>query len=100
MTRRLLRVRPEAEVEIEFAAEWYESKRPGLGAEFMASLDAAFEAVLETPTASPRWRSNYPFRKYLLRRFPHVVFFKIEEDAVEIVAVAHAKRRPGYWLRR
>lgn len=58
MTPRLLRVRPEAEAEIESAAQWYESKRPGLGADFMASLDAAFEAVLEAPTTSPRWRSG------------------------------------------
>ena len=57
MTRRRLRIRPEAEAEISSAAEWYESKRPGLGAEFMATLDRAFEQVLDAPDASPVWRS-------------------------------------------
>jgi hypothetical protein len=36
----------------------------------------------------------------LLKHFPYVVFFRIDSSAIEIVAVAHAKRRPGYWLDR
>jgi hypothetical protein len=49
----------------------------------------------------PPWRDNLPFRKaVLLRRFPFVVFFQDLEDEVRVFAVAHGKRRPGYWLRR
>jgi len=36
----------------------------------------------------------------LLKHFPYVVFFRIDAAAVEIIAVAHAKRRPGYRLDR
>ena len=99
MTRRL-RVRPEAEAEIDSAVQWYESKRPALGAEFMAALDNALDDALAAPEASPVWRAGYPFRKYVVRRFPYVVLFTVTHEDVEVVAVAHAKRRAGYWLRR
>lgn len=67
---------------------------------FVARVDDAFGAVAQTPAANPHWRSRYPFQKHVIARFPYIVFFVALPDAVEIVAVAHAKRRPGYWLRR
>ena len=98
MTRRRLRIRPEAEAEILSATEWYESKRPGLGVEFLAGVDQAFEQILDAPEASPVWQP--PFRKHLLRRFPYVVFFTASTETIEVVAVAHRRRRPGYWRDR
>jgi len=50
----VLRVLPEAEAELEASAQWYESKRAGLGAELVATIDEAFEELLE---AGGAWRS-------------------------------------------
>ncbi len=36
----------------------------------------------------------------MLQRFPYVIFFETEADRVVVWAVAHAKRRPGYWVAR
>jgi len=98
--KQMLRVLPDAEAELQSAAIWYEGKRRGLGIELIAVVDRAFESILENPEACPVWRPNRPYRKLLLERFPYVVFFSIDAATVEIVAVAHAKRRPGYWLDR
>jgi toxin ParE1/3/4 len=98
--RRTLRVLPDAEAELQAAAIWYEEKRPGLGIEFVAVVDKAFDSILENPEACPVWRADRPYRKRFLKRFPYVAFFRIDAATVEIVAVAHAKRRPGYWLDR
>ena len=98
--KRTLRVLPGAEAELQSAATWYEQKRRGLGIEFVAVVDRAFESILENPEACPVWRTDRPYRRRFLKRFPYVVFFSIEAEAIEIVAVAHAKRRPGYWLDR
>jgi len=95
-----LRVLPEAEEELAAAAEWYEGKRAGLGVELVAVVDGAFDEILEAPLAHPSWRTDRPYRWKVLTRFPYVVFFRLDGDAVEIMAVAHARRRPGYWLRR
>lgn len=98
MTR--LRVSPEAEEELAAAAEWYEARRAGLGVELVASVDGAFEEILAAPLSYATWRTDRPFRKKVVRRFPYVIFFTVDEDAVVVVAIAHARRRPGYWVGR
>ena len=98
--KRTLRVLPDAEAELQSAAVWYEEKRRGLGIEFVAVVDRAFQSILENPKACPVWWPDRPYRRRLLKRFPYVVFFGMDAATVEIVAVAHAKRRPGYWLDR
>lgn len=98
--KRTLRVLPEAEAELQSAASWYEERRRGLGVELIAVVDSAFQSVLENPEAHATWRPDRPYRKCSLRRFPYVVFFRLDSTTVEVVAVAHAKRRPGYWLDR
>jgi len=35
-----------------------------------------------------------------LPRFPYIVFYVVDDEEVEVVAVAHGRRRPGYWLPR
>ena len=98
MTR--LRVAPEAEEELAAAAEWYEARRAGLGVELVASIDGAFEGILAAPLSYAMWRPNRPYRKKGVRRFPYVIFFMVDERAVVVVAIAHARRRPGYWVGR
>lgn len=82
------------------AAEWYEERRDGLGAELIAVVDRALERIQDNPEMFPVWRAGYPYRELVLRRFPYVVFFVVSADDVEVIAVAHAKRRPGYWMSR
>ncbi len=97
---RSLHVLPEAEAELIAAAEWYESKLVGLGVEFVALVDEALGNILDAPEANPVWKTALPFRKYVLRRFPYVISFVSSGDMTEIVAIAHSKRAPGYWLDR
>jgi hypothetical protein len=48
--------------------------------------------------APERWPAHlHGTRRFMLRRFPFSVVYRPHEDFVEVVAVAHAKRRPGYW---
>ena len=95
-----LRILPEAEEELAEAAAWYEAKRPGLGVELIAIADRVFEEIADAPLACGLWRDDRPYRRKVLTRFPYVVFFRVDADAVVIFAVAHARRRPGYWARR
>ena len=95
-----VRVVPEAEAEMTAAALWYESKRPGLGAEYLASIDGALERIADGPLAFAVWRPGAAYRQCVVERFPFVVFFTASPTAILVLAVAHAKRRPGYWLDR
>ncbi len=99
MTLRIA-VDPEAESEIDEAAAWYEARRTGLGLEFLAAVDRAFSSITGNSERFPVWKQGHPFRRYLLKRFPYVVFYEIEDGRVVIWAVAHAHRQPGYWVSR
>ena len=56
--------------------------------------------VGEAPAQFPVWPGNLRFRRAVASRFPCVLVLHIVIDKPVIVAVAHASRRPGYWLDR
>jgi len=88
----------EALDEAESAARWYAERSAAAAVAFSEELDAAESAITRLPDAWPRFEHNT--RRYLLRRFPFSVVYRVEADRVLIVAVAHAHRRPGYWKSR
>ena len=99
MSLRLI-VDPEAETEIVEAAGWYEDRLTGLGLEVLAAVDRAFSEIAEAPERFSVWKKDHSYRRRLVRRFPYVVFYEVDADRVIIWAVAHARRRPGYWISR
>lgn len=64
----------------------------------MAELDVALDRIGEAPRTWPPYIAGT--RRYLLRRFPFFVVFREVGDRVQIVAVAHARRQPGYLIGR
>ncbi len=95
-----LRILPEAEVEIEAAAAWYEGKGSGLGAKWIQVIGEALAHIQEAPFAHAIWRTGWPYRRYVLRQFPYVIMYVATDTDVEVTAVAHARRMPGHWMRR
>jgi toxin ParE1/3/4 len=98
-----VRAEPEADEELRAAARWYERRRPGLGREFLAAIGAAVELVQRHPAGGsrvPKVKRTFPVRRLILRRFPYAVVFLELEAEIRILAFAHHRRRPGYWLRR
>jgi plasmid stabilization system protein ParE len=88
----------EAVEEAEEAARWYAERSPTAAAAFTDLLDVAAEAVRQAPEAWPPY--DHGTRRFLLRRFPYFLVYRVEPTRVVIVAVAHAHRRPGYWKDR
>lgn len=96
------RLSREATREMAEAASWYESKQPGLADRFLEEVENQVALVREHPSAFPVLRdtSKAEVRRALLPRFPYaLVFFELNTE-IWIVAVAHQKRKPGYWLHR
>ncbi len=80
------------------AIAYYEDKQAGLGLCFKESVDRAVESIARMPLS---YRVlTPPFRRCLLPGFPYGIIFTIEPDFIYVVAVAHAKRKPGYWAKR
>jgi plasmid stabilization system protein ParE len=89
---------PEAIGEARAARQWYEARNSDAADAFMAELDAAIEQIEEAPRRWPPYLGET--RRYLLHRFPFSIVFRETPSRVEILAVAHGRRRPGYWLGR
>lgn len=79
-------------------ADHYDRARPGLGDEYLAAVDEAVALVAEAPSRWPRIDRRH--HRFVLRRFPFSVVYRFDEQELIIVALAHHKRRPGYWARR
>ena len=95
---------PEARAELRSAALWYDERRSGLGDEFIAEVSATLDRIGDAPESYPPWprtRAADPLiRKAIIQRFPYVIAFEEHERHLLVLAVAHSKRRPLYWLRR
>lgn len=89
---------PEAMLEAQAAREWYEAKSPEAATAFMAELDIAIDSIRAAPELYPPYLHGT--RRYLMRRFPYLIVYRITSTAIEIAAVAHGRRRPGYWKKR
>lgn len=88
-----------AEAELAEAASFYESRTAGLGHAFLDEFEKSLARLSADPEAFPKIGQDV--RRLIVRRFPYSVFFAVEsEDFIRVLAVAHQKRRPGYWRNR
>ena len=97
---RRVQVRISARAEIIRAYEWYEARDRDIAERFLQALANVQVRLVDHPELGPVWRKRRvgpAVRKLVLRRFPFVVFYLLEGEVIDIVAVAHARRRPGYW---
>lgn len=94
---------PEARDELRSAALWYDQRQPGLGEELVAEVNSALDAAASASHSFPLWpgvKANNSIRRVVMRRFPYVVAFETHSDELLVLAVAHGRRRPLYWLAR
>lgn len=96
------RVRPSAEREIEAAIDWYEARGRGVGADLRALVTEGIARLRAEPNLGGPVLGvggPVPFRRLLLPRFPYALVFVELDDAYELVALMHLRRRPGYWTK-
>ena len=93
-----VRLHPEARAELREARKWYFERSPLSATAFAHAVDNAVSRIVEDPTRYPM--AEHGTRKFVLQRFPFNVFYRQDETEIIIVAVAHQKRRPGYWSNR
>jgi len=90
---------PPALGELHDAAAFYsESANIELGLAFVAEFERTVNVILANPTLGLIFRGNR--RRYLLRRFPYSVISQVTSNELRVIAVAHHRRRPGYWAGR
>jgi plasmid stabilization system protein ParE len=94
----------EAETELDHAAAWYDDRREGLGDELLVAVEEALAVIGEAPESWGRWPGAPPrippIRRFVLPRFPYSIAYQVHTDFISVLAVAHGRRRPLYWIGR
>ncbi len=93
-----VRFHPEAAEETQAVTDRYRERSAEAAAGFVAELNHAIERVAELPETWPSYKANT--RRFIFRIYPFSLVYRIAENEIEIVAVAHFKRKPGYWTSR
>lgn len=97
-----VRLAPPALEELDEAARWYEERRIGLGAEFVDAVETTARSLARWPEAgSPiAPAGDRRFRRAPVEGFPYYLPYRVVDEVVEVLAVAHDRRRPKYWAAR
>ena len=93
----------EADAEYRLAGRWYEERRENLGIEFFDAVDATINLICELPEAGalvPRVRPELGVRRRAVTRFSYHVIYIETGAAIRVLAIAHDRRKPGYWRSR
>ena len=89
---------PDADQELAEATEWYLERSATAAAGFVREVEHAIGRIAEAPERFPLTR--FGRRRFVLLNYPYDLVYRIARTGVEIVAVAHHARRPGYWRKR
>lgn len=95
-----LRIHSLASLELTEAVRWYDSKRAGLGGELLDEFSASVARLTLDPEAGSPISADQKTRRLLATRFPYQIVHRVRPREIVVVALAHLKRRPGYWKHR
>jgi toxin ParE1/3/4 len=91
-------LRPEASRDAEEARDYLEGQRAGLGQAFLDRLNEELTRIGSMPQLyGVVWRN---VRAARLRQFPFIVYYRVHDDRVEVLAVMHGGRRASTWQSR
>jgi toxin ParE1/3/4 len=90
---------PLAEQELIDAAVYYEEENQGLGLEYLSVVEHAANLLTRYPNVGSVVRGS--IRRLILPRFPYSLLYRVvDKEIIRILAVAHHKRKPRYWVDR
>jgi plasmid stabilization system protein ParE len=96
--RRSVRFHPAAQQDADEAAAWYAERSVRAAVRFLDELDRVIDLIAHSPD---RFRVfDADLRRAIFRRFPFYLVFRADDATVVVLAVAHGKRRPGFWRNR
>jgi plasmid stabilization system protein ParE len=89
---------PAAQSELDEAFLWYEEQSIGLGYDFLDEFEQSVRLLAVFPELFEQMEEGV--RRCLINRFPYGIIYGIDGVSIVIVAIAHLKRKPRYWIGR
>ena|SRR5271155_505748 len=93
-----VRIHEQAAAEYEHATDWYLARSELAAVRFVAEVEHAVEAISAAPRRWPLYAHGT--RRILFRRFPFAIIYRELPAVIQVLAIAHGRRRPGYWKDR
>ena len=90
--------RPEAAVDVIEARQWYDNQQMGLGDDFRNALADIVERIRSMPRMYVIVVENVHRAKLI--RFPYLLYYRVLENRIEVLAVLHSSRDPRLWRQR
>jgi plasmid stabilization system protein ParE len=93
-----IKYHPAARREIKASHAWYDQRSADAADGFYEELLPAIDRVQRRPQLHPPYL--YATQRAVFDRYPFSIVYREKPREIQIIAVAHAKRRPGYWMKR
>jgi toxin ParE1/3/4 len=88
-----------AREELDNSIFYYEKQKTGLGLDFLSEIEQALDTIQRNPSLGGIYKAT-GLRRYVVQRFPFIIFYTEFDEFIWVVAIAHGKRRPNYWRER
>ena len=98
MKRSAVRFHAVADAEVTETHRYYWERSPAVADGFLLEVERALDEIAESPRRWPAYVAGT--RRFVLQRFPFLIVYLARPRSIIVVAVAHGRRRPGYWLPR
>jgi len=98
MQAKPVELHPGAEEDYLHTLAWYRDRNFSTAVKFDDAFWQAIRAIEDAPDRWPVYFSH--FRRYTLHQFPFSIVYRVEPSRLFVLAVAHGRRRPGYWKDR
>ena len=92
-------VHSKARKELNRAIGYYERQKRGLGLDLLGEVEETIFRIQADPWIGSPYKET-EFRYLLVPRFPYVIYYTDFPEGLWVVAIAHGRRKPGYWRRR
>jgi toxin ParE1/3/4 len=88
----------EAEVDFDKSYEYYYEDNPKVADTFFKRINLGFENVKKNPNSFPI--AHKDVRKYVVKKFPFVIYYRIVDTVIQVIAIFHTSRNPEIWNER
>ena len=88
----------EAEVDFDKSYEFYYEDSPKVADIFFKRINLGFENIKQNPKSFPV--AHKDVRKYVIKKFPFVIYYQIVDTVIQVIAIFHTSRNPEIWNER
>jgi toxin ParE1/3/4 len=92
-------IHTEAIKEFDSGIAYYEDQKIGLGLDLLSEVEEVLGKIQKNPNLGAQ-HTIAEVRRYVIQRFPYLIFYVELEEFIWVIAIAHGKRRPNYWKNR